>query len=153
MLFLEEMVKHGVEAGQLNPGRRQGLRLVVWVQLHLCFIHIPGNGFQVTGSSLLPLEPGPQQNLLRASFEPGGIPRPLYLYLIPRWGENVYAELKSLRQAFQTQWLKDPSNDVGEHKGWQGLRGGGANLSNLKGISVFYLTAVKRKMYPVQPEF
>lgn len=59
MLFLEGMVKYGVEAGQLNPGRRQGLRLVVWVQLHLCFIHIPGNGFQVTGSSLLPLEPRP----------------------------------------------------------------------------------------------
>lgn len=46
MLFLEGMVKYGVKAG-------------VWVQLHLCFIHIPGNGFQVTGSSLLPLEPRP----------------------------------------------------------------------------------------------
>lgn len=59
MLFLEGMVKYGVEAEQLNPGRRQGLRLVVWVQLHLCFIDIPGNGFQVTGCSPLSLEPRP----------------------------------------------------------------------------------------------
>lgn len=58
-IFLEGMVKDGVEAGQLNPSKRQGLRLVVWVQPHLCFICIPGNGFQVTGSSLLSLEPRP----------------------------------------------------------------------------------------------
>lgn len=59
LIFLEGMVKDGVEAGQLNPSKRQGLRLVVWVQPHLCFICIPGNGFQVTGSSLLSLEPRP----------------------------------------------------------------------------------------------
>lgn len=36
-----------------------GTGVVVWAQPHLCFVCLPGNGFQVTGSSLLSLEPRP----------------------------------------------------------------------------------------------
>lgn len=80
LIFLERVVKCGVEAG--HPERRQGLKLVVWVQPHICFVCIPGNGSQVARSTLLPLELRPYQESLGVSLQPGKILRSLSPHLI-----------------------------------------------------------------------
>lgn len=67
-------------------------------------------------------------------------------------GGECVCWIEKSKRGYKLICLRIQASDINEKKGWWGLRGGGANLPNLKG-TVCILTAVKREMYPVWPEF